>query len=315
MSHVLVTARLPDEALGLLEAAGHEVTLLDGDGSLTSQVAGADALMSVLTDRVDRDVLAAGGGRLVVVANVAAGYDNIDLVAAEELGITVCNTPGILDESTAELAFALALMARRRTTDAEAALRSGTWDGWALDGFLGHDLHGATMGIVGWGRIGRAVARRAEAFGMRILHTSRRPADTDDPARELPLDDLLATADVVSLHLPLTDDTRGLVGADQLRRMKPTAVLVNTARGPIVDEVALADALHDGVIFGAGLDVFTDEPKVHEHLLTAPGAVLLPHIGSATVRTRTAMARTAVHNVIDVLAGRPPAHAVPRSPS
>jgi glyoxylate reductase len=313
VSRVLVTTALPASALGLLRSAGHEIVLVDDDGSLSLQVADVDALVSVLTDRVDRSVLAAGAaaGRLRVVANVAAGYDNIDVTAAGELGITVCNTPGILDESTAELAFALALMARRRTTDAESALRSGTWDGWALDGFLGHDLHGATMGIVGWGRIGRALARRAEAFGMRIVHTSRRPADTDDPSREVPLDELLATSDVVSLHVPLTSETRGLIGADQLRRMKPTAVLVNTARGPIVDEAALAGALHDGVIFGAGLDVFAEEPKVHPRLLTAPGAVLLPHIGSATVRTRTAMAETAVRNVIDVLAGRPPAHAVP----
>jgi glyoxylate reductase len=301
MSRGVVTAPLHD--------AGHEIEVLPSPAALATAVAGADALITLLTDTVDRAVLDAGAGRLAVVANVAAGYDNIDVAAAAELGVTVCTTPGILDESTAELAFALALMARRRTTDAETALRSGGWGGWAVDGFVGHDLLGATMGIVGWGRIGRAVARRAEAFGMRVVHTSRRP--TGVPGYVADLDDLLRTADVVSLHVPLTAATRGLVTAERLALMKPTAVLVNTARGAVVDEAALAEALHAGTIFGAGLDVFADEPAVHPRLRNAPGAVLLPHIGSATVRTRSAMARTAATAVVDVLAGRPSPCTVP----
>lgn len=309
MSRVVVTAPLPDGALDPLHDAGHDVAVLASPAALAPAAAGADALVTLLTDTVDRAVLTAGAGRLAVVANVAAGYDNIDVGAAAELGVTVCTTPGILDESTAELALALALMARRRTSDAEAALRAGRWDGWAVDGFVGHDLLGATMGIVGWGRIGRAVARRAEALGMDVVHTSRRP--TGAPGHVADLDDLLRAADVVSLHVPLTAATRGLVTAERLRLMKPTAVLVNTARGAVVDEAALAEALHDGVIAGAGLDVFADEPAVHPRLLDAPGAVLLPHIGSATVRTRSAMARTAATAVVDVLAGRPSAAIVP----
>jgi glyoxylate reductase len=309
MSRVVVTAPLPDGSLDPLHDAGHEIEVLPSPAALATAVAGADALITLLTDTVDRAVLDAGAGRLAVVANVAAGYDNIDVAAAAELGVTVCTTPGILDESTAELAFALALMARRRTTDAETALRSGGWGGWAVDGFVGHDLLGATMGIVGWGRIGRAVARRAEAFGMRVVHTSRRP--TGVPGYVADLDDLLRTADVVSLHVPLTAATRGLVTAERLALMKPTAVLVNTARGAVVDEAALAEALHAGTIFGAGLDVFADEPAVHPRLRNAPGAVLLPHIGSATVRTRSAMARTAATAVVDVLAGRPSPCTVP----
>lgn len=303
MSTVLVTAPLPDGALDPLVAAGHDVSVLAEDGSLLDAVGRADALVCLLTDRIDETVLAAGAGRLEVVATVAAGYDNVDVATATALGIGVCTTPGILDESTAELAFALALMARRRTSDAESTLRAGRWEGWALDGFGGHDLLGATLGVVGWGRIGQALGRRAAAFGMDVIHHARRP--TGEPGFVADLDALLAAADVVSLHVPLTPATRHLITADRLRLMKPTAVLVNTARGAVVDEAALADALHDGTIFGAGLDVFTDEPAIHPRLLSAPGAVLLPHIGSATVATRAAMARAATTAVVDVLAGRP----------
>ena len=310
---VVLTAALPAGSGDPLVAAGHEVVVHDAPGDVAGAAADADALVTLLTDRVDASALAVGAGRLRVVANVAAGHDNIDRAAARDLGIAVCATPGVLDESTAEVAFALALMARRRTTDAEAALRAGRWSGWALDGFLGHDLHGATMGVVGWGRIGRALGRRADAFGMEVLHTARRR--TGDPGFVADLDDLLARSDVVSLHVPATPATHHLITADRLRRMSPTAVLVNTARGSVVDEGALADALHDGVIFGAGLDVYEDDPQVHPRLLTAPGAVLLPHIGSATVATRTAMARTATTAVADVLAGRPSAALVPPPPT
>jgi glyoxylate reductase len=289
-----VTAELPAGSLDALHDAGHDVVQLDDIGRLA--------------DPVDRSLLETGAaGRLRVVANVAVGYDNIDVAAADALGIAVTNTPGILDESTADLAFALALMARRGTGAAERTLRSGTWGGWAVTDFLGHDVHGATLGIVGWGRIGRAVARRGAAFGMEVVHTARRP--TGEPG-EATLDDLLRRSDIVSLHVPLTEDTRHLVDARRLVAMKPTSVLVNTSRGAVVDEAALADALHDGTIFGAGLDVFEREPTVHPRLLSAPNAVLLPHIGSATVATRTSMARMAAASVVAVLDGRRPANLV-----
>lgn len=303
MTTVVVTATLPAGGTDPLVGAGHEVIQLADRVSATiaEAVRGADALVTQLTDRVDAAVLEAGHPRLRVVANVAAGYDNIDVARATQLGIAVCNTPGVLDETTAELAFLLMLMARRRIADAELALRAGEWHGWRIDAFLGHDLAGATAGIVGWGRIGQALGRRARAFGMEVVHTARRP--TGEPGYVATLDELLRRSDVVSLHVPLTADTRHLIGAPQLAAMRPTAVLVNTSRGPVVDEAALADALHGGQIFGAGLDVFEDEPSVHPRLLDAPGAVLLPHVGSATVATRTAMARAASTAVVDVLAG------------
>jgi glyoxylate reductase len=304
----IVTAPMPPGSLDELHGAGHDVVRLDATRPLVDQVASADAVVSVLTDRVDRSVLQAGAaGRLRVVANVAAGFDNIDVAAAGELGIAVTNTPGVLDESTADLAFALALMARRGTGEAERTLRTGGWSGWTVTDLLGHDVHGATLGVVGWGRIGRAVARRGAAFGMDVLHTSRRP--TGEPG-EVTLDDLLGRSDVVSLHVPLTDETRHLVDVGRLSSMKPTSVLVNTARGAVVDEAALADALHDGTIFGAGIDVYEHEPTVHPRLLTAPNAVLVPHIGSATVATRTAMARMAAASVLAVLDGRRPENLV-----
>jgi glyoxylate reductase len=304
----VITAELPAGSLDALHEAGHDVVQLDDNGRLADVVGSADALICVLTDQVDRSVLETGAaGRLRVVANVAVGHDNIDVGAADALGIAVTNTPGILDESTADLAFALALMARRGTGAAERTLRAGTWRGWAVTDFLGHDVHGATLGIVGWGRIGRAVARRGAAFGMQVLHTARRP--TGEPG-ETTLDELFRRSDVVSLHVPLTDDTRHFVDARRLASMKPTSVLVNTARGAVVDEAALAEALHDGTIFGAGLDVFEHEPTVHPRLLTAPNAVLLPHIGSATVATRTAMARMAAASVLAVLDGHHPSNLV-----
>jgi glyoxylate reductase len=304
----VVTADLPTGALDPLDDAGHDVVQVGDGDDLAEMIGSAEAVICVLTDRIDRRLLEAGArGRLRVVANVAVGYDNIDVDAASTSGIAVTNTPGILDESTADLAFALALMARRGTGAAERTLRAGQWGGWTVTDFLGHDVHGATLGVVGWGRIGRAVARRAAGFGMHILHTARRP--TGEPG-ETTLADLFHASDVVSLHVPLTKDTRHLVDARRLASMKPTSVLVNTARGAVVDEEALARALHDGTIFGAGLDVFEGEPAVHPHLLTAPNAVLLPHIASATLATRTAMARMAAESVLAVLDGDRPSNLV-----
>jgi glyoxylate reductase len=310
VSRILVTRRLPGGGIDRLHAEGHEIVERDDDspyaaGELVSLAPTVDGIVCLLTDRIDEAVLAAGAsGALKVVANVAVGYDNIDVVAATRLGVAVCNTPGVLDETTADAAFLLALAASRLASDAERDLRGGAWDGWGVTQYLGRDVHGATLGLVGFGRIGRAVARRAAGFGMQVLHHTRH--DTGVPGYVVTLDDLLERSDIVSLHVPLTDQTRHLVGARELALLGPDGVLVNTARGPVVDEEALAEALHAGTIFGAGLDVYEREPAVHPRLLDAPRTVLLPHIGSASRATRTHMARVAVAGMCEVLAGRTP---------
>jgi glyoxylate reductase len=310
VSRVLVTRQLPAGGLDPLVAAGHELVQRAGDDPYTADELAAlagevDAIVSVLTDRIDAAVLGAGAPRLRVVANVAVGYDNVDVAAAAELGIAVCNTPGVLDETTADLAFLLILAASRRSTDAEADLRAGRWTGFHIGDFLGVDVHGATLGIVGYGRIGRAVARRGAGFGMEVLHHTRSATGIEGWVGDL--DDLLRRCDVVSLHVPLHDGSRHLIDARRLALMKPSAVLVNTARGPVVDEEALAIALEDGTIFAAGIDVYEREPHVHPRLLAAPHAVLLPHIGSATEATRRRMAQLASRGAVAVLAGeRPP---------
>jgi len=308
-----VTRRLPDGGLDPL--AAHELIGPNADDSpfspdeLRAHAGSVDAIVSVLTDKIDADVIKAGAaGKLKVVANVAVGYDNVDVAAAREHGIVVCNTPGVLDETTADLAFTLILAASRLAHDAEADLRGGRWHGWGITQYLGRDVHGATLGIVGYGRIGRAVARRASGFDMRVLHHTR--TDTGEPGYVADLDALLADADVVSLHVPGGDATRHLIDARRIALMKPTAVLVNTARGPVVDEAALADALHGDRLFAAGLDVFEREPEVHPNLLTAPRAVILPHIGSASQATRTRMARLAAAAVDTVLGGGVPPNVV-----
>ena len=272
------------------------------------EVGQADAVVCLLTDRMDRQILEAGAGRLKIVANVAVGYDNIDVAAANELGVAVCNTPGVLDDTTADLAFLLILGASRLASDAERDLRAGKWTGWGLDQYLGQDVHGRTLGLVGWGRIAQRVADRARGFNMVVLHHCRRPSGEQGYVGEL--DDLLREADVVSIHVPFTAMTHHLLDARRIGLMKPTAVLVNTARGPIVDEGALADALHANRIFAAGLDVYEEEPTVHPRLLSAPRAVLLPHVGSASVATRTSMGRLAAQSVVDILSGRVPPNLV-----
>jgi glyoxylate reductase len=310
VARVLVTRHVPDGGLEPLVAAGHEVVGRDEDVALTHDelvdaVGSVDAVVCLLTDRVDEAVLETGArGRLRVVGNVAVGFDNVDVAAAQRLGIAVCNTPGVLDETTADLAFLLILAAARLASDAERDLRAGRWAGWGITQYLGEDVHGAVLGLVGFGRIGRAVARRAEGFGMEVLHHSR--TDTGVAGYMAQLDELLARADAVSIHVPLSPSTHRLIGPSQLARMKPSAVLVNTSRGPVVDEEALADALERGSLFAAGLDVYEGEPRVHPRLLAAPRTVLLPHIGSATRATRTRMAQVASRGVCDVLAGGRP---------
>ncbi len=313
MARVVVTRRLPEGGLDPLFAAGHDVVANEADerfsdAELCAAAVEADGIVALLTDRIDRVVLTAGKDRLRVVATVAVGYDNIDVAAASELGIAVCNTPGVLDETTADLAFLLILAAARLASEAERDLRAGQWPGWGVNQYLGQDVHGATLGIVGHGRIGAAVARRAAGFGMQVLHHARR--DTGRPGYVADLDRMLPECDFVSLHVPLTDETRHLLDIRRLALLRRTAVLVNTARGPVVDEEALAGALERGELFAAGLDVYEREPAIHPRLLAAPRVVLLPHIGSASRATRTRMARMASQGVVDVLAGRRPANLV-----
>ncbi len=314
MARVLVTRPLTEGGTDPLLAAGHEVVMREDGARLTpeelaSEAADCDGIVCHLTDRIDEAVLESGrAGRLRVVANAAVGYDNIDVTSANAMGITVCNTPGVLDDTTADLAFLLILAATRQTTAAERDLREGRWTGWGFGTHLARDVHGATLGLVGFGRIAKAVAQRADGFDMEVIHTTRH--DTGLSGFVPTLDELLERSDIVSLHVPLDESTRHLIGAEELARMKPTAVLINTARGPVVDEVALADALEAGSIYAAGLDVFDGEPKVNPRLLSAPRTTLLPHVGSATIGTRTRMARLACQGVCDVLAGRTPANAV-----
>jgi glyoxylate reductase len=239
---------------------------------------------------------------------VAVGVDNIDLEIAGRLGITVCNTPGVLDETTADLAFLLMLAASRRASAAEADLRGGRWKGFRVEQFLGRDVHASTLGLVGYGRIARAVARRAEGFGMRVLHHARR--DTGCAGYVESLDALLPQVDILSLHVPGGAETVKLIDARRLALMRRTAVLINTARGSVVDEEALAAALERGQLFAAGLDVYTSEPSVHPRLLAAPNTVLLPHIGSASLATRSEMTRLAASGVAQILAGEFPPNTV-----
>jgi glyoxylate reductase len=314
VARVLVTRPLTEGGTDPLIEAGHEIVLRE-DGvrlspeELARAAAECDGIVCHLTDRIDADMLESGGrGRLRVVANAAVGYDNIDVVSATALGITVCNTPGVLDDTTADLAFLLILTATRLASDAERDLREGRWTGWGFGTHLARDVHGATLGLVGFGRIARAVAQRAAGFDMEVIHTTRH--DTGLPGFVPTLDELLERSDIVSLHVPLSESTRHLIGAAQLARMKPTAVLINTARGAVVDEDALVDALESGSIYAAGMDVFDGEPKVSQRVLAAPRTTLLPHIGSATIETRTRMARLACQGVCDVLAGRTPPNVV-----
>lgn len=321
MGFVLCTRRLPEDVVRWLREAlsagpTFELHLPDSDepmprSTLLTEVRGAVGLLSFLTDGIDRELFDAAGPDLRVVSTVAVGYDNIDVAEATRRGILVTNTPGVLTETTADLTWALILAACRRLGEAIDQLREGRWTSWRLLELAGVDVYGATLGIVGLGRIGRAVARRAGGFAMRVIYYSRRP----DPAFERVtgagfrrrLDDLLREADIVSLHVPLTPQTRGLIGARELALMKPTSVLVNTSRGPVVDEAALAEALEARRIFAAGLDVYEREPLPPESpLRRLPNAVLLPHIGSATVRTRTEMARLAARNLAAALTGGTP---------
>lgn len=314
MAGVVVLSTLPGDAVERLRAE-HDVRHRDEDspvppGELPLLLAGADAVVVTLSQRVDTAFLDAAGPQLKVVANVAVGYDNVDVAACRERGVLVTNTPGVLTDATADIAFALVLMVTRRLAEAEREVRTGEPWVWGIFHLTGVSVQGRTIGIVGPGAIGLATARRARAFGMDVLLSGRSAPDpavvAELGARVVDLDTLLAESDVVSLHAPLSPQTRHLVDAGALARMKRTAYLVNTARGAVVDEAALVAALEAGTIAGAGLDVYEDEPHVHPGLLARDDVVLLPHVGSATIETRTAMADLAAANVLAVLAGRGP---------
>ena len=308
---IVVTGRIPDPGLELLSEAGSLWAWTHDDPIPTEvrdeHLATADAAVTLLTDKVD-DAFLDAAPNLRIVANVAVGYNNIDVAECARRNVLVTNTPGVLTDATADLAMALVLMSTRRLGEGERLIRSANPWKWGMFMMLGTGLRGRRLGIIGMGGIGEALATRARAFGMDIAYHNRSAVDaateTRLGARRLELDELLATSDVVSLNCPYSDATHHLINAATLARMKPSAFLVNTARGPIVDEAALVAALRDGTLAGAALDVFENEPDVHPGLLDLDSAVLVPHLGSATVETRGAMAELAARNVVEVLAGR-----------
>jgi glyoxylate reductase len=301
---VFITRAFPFAALKRLEAE-HEVDLWDDNApppraALLEHAAKADALLTIITERVDAELFDAAPS-VKAVANLAVGTDNIDLEEAAKRGIAVGNTPGVLTDATADIAFALLLNIARRINEGERQVRDGEWVSWYPTHMVGGDTTDMTLGIVGWGRIGQAMARRGEGFGMHVVHSSR--------SSGIPFEQLLEEADYVSLHTPLTPETRHLMGAPEFRRMKDTAYLINTARGGVVDQVALREALEQGEIAGAGLDVTDPEPLPKDDpLLSAPNLLVVPHVGSATTRTRSRMADMAVDNLLAALAGEAMPH-------
>ena len=312
MAKVVVTGKIPAVALERLRAE-HTVDAWEDESpiardELLKRVAGADAIVSLLTEKIDAELLDAAGKQLRSVSNVAVGYNNIDVPACRERNVLVTNTPGVLTEATADIAMALILMSTRRLAEGERVIRAQQPWQWGMFYMLGSSIQGSQLGIVGMGQIGAAVARRARAFGMTIAYTKRSPLDAETAkelnATHMELDELLATSDVVSLHCPYSPETHHLMNASTIGKMKKSAYLINTARGPVVDEEALATALQQGKIAGAGLDVFEKEPTVHQALIGLDNVVLIPHLGSATVETRTAMANLAVTNALAVLSGK-----------
>ena len=312
MAKVVVTGKIHAVALERLRAE-HTVDAWEDESpiardELLKRVAGTDSIVSLLTEKIDAELLDAAGKQLRSVSNVAVGYNNIDVPACRERNVLVTNTPGVLTDATADIAMALILMSTRRLAEGERVIRAQQPWQWGMFYMLGSSIQGSQLGIVGMGQIGAAVARRARAFGMTIAYTKRSPLDAETAkelnATHMELDELLATSDVVSLHCPYSPETHHLMNASTIGKMKKSAYLINTARGPVVDEEALATALQQGKIAGAGLDVFEKEPTVHQALIGLDNAVLIPHLGSATVETRTAMANLAVTNALEVLSGK-----------
>lgn len=311
---VLVTRRLPSSVIAKLEAVC-DVDLYVGTAAISREdllqrVAGKHAIVCLLTEPIDAAVLDAAGPQLKIVANVAVGYNNIDVPACRARGVVVTNTPDVLTNACADFTWGLILAITRRLGEGERAVRAGAWGGWALDYMLGMELRGKQLGLVGVGRIGRAVAAKAPAFGMTIAYADQVPSDIPG-AVQMPLDRLLSTSDVVSLHVPMTPETKHLFDKKSLARMKRTAYLINTSRGPVVNEEALAWALKERLIAGAALDVYEKEPEIHPGLMTVENVLLIPHLASATTETRTAMADLAVSNAIAVLNGQAPLTPVP----
>jgi glyoxylate reductase len=313
---VFITRPIPEPGPSMLQSAADRVEANREDRSLDPEelrdaVAGRDGVLCLLTDRIDGAILGAAKG-CKIFANMAVGYNNVDVAEATRLGILVTNTPGVLTDCTADLTWALILGVARRVIEGDREMRAGRYPGWGPLYMLGGDVTGATLGLIGPGRIAAAVARRARGFGMTILYHGRRPsADLEAlGARSVGLEELLATSDFVSLHVSLSAETRHLIDARALSTMKPSAYLINTSRGPVVEEAALVAALKAGQIAGAGLDVYEDEPRMASGLADCPNTVLLPHLGSATIATRAAMSRIAAENLIAALQGRRPPNLV-----
>ncbi|HEX7798205.1 MAG TPA: D-glycerate dehydrogenase [Vicinamibacterales bacterium] len=308
MNSILVTRKLPSSVLNKLESVG-DVDLYAGDVAmppeeLRSRIVGKRAVVTMISEQIDKHVLDLAND-LKIVANVAVGYNNIDVASARSRGVIVTNTPDVLTDSVADFTWALILAITRRLSEGERVIRRNGWKGWAFDFMLGTELRGKQLGLVGFGRIARAVAARASAFGVRVACSSRRD-DAHSSVGQLSLDRLLNTSDIVSLHVPLTPETKHLIDKRALTRMKRSAYLINTSRGPVVDEEALAWALEHRLIAGAALDVYEREPEINPALLNLENVLMVPHLGSGTIETRTAMADLAVDNVVAVLSGKPP---------
>ena len=318
MAKIVVTGKIPEVALEKLKKS-HEViswgeeTPISRDEML-KRVSGANIIVSLLTEKIDEEVLTSAGNDLKAVCNVAVGYNNIDVAACKSKNVLVTNTPGVLTDATADIAMALILMTTRRLSEGERVIRNQDPWAWGMFYMLGSSIQNQTLGIVGMGQIGIATALRAKSFGMKIIYTRRNRLDEkiekELSAQYASLDELLQQSDIVSLHCPYSTETHHLISDAQLSKMKKTSYLINTARGPIVNEEALANALINKTIAGAGLDVYENEPKVNEKLLKLDNVVLLPHLGSATVETRTAMATTAANNAIEILSGNKPLNPV-----
>jgi glyoxylate reductase len=318
VAKIVVTGKIPEVALEKLKKS-HEViswgeeTPISRDEML-KRVSGANVIVSLLTEKIDEEVLTSAGNDLKAVCNVAVGYNNIDVAACKNKNVLVTNTPGVLTDATADIAMALILMTTRRLSEGERVIRNQDPWAWGMFYMLGSSIQNQTLGIVGMGQIGIATALRAKSFGMKIIYTRRNRLDEkiekELSAQYVSLDDLLQQSDIVSLHCPYSTETHHLISDAQLSKMKKTSYLINTARGPIVNEEALANALINKTIAGAGLDVYENEPKVNEKLLKLDNVVLLPHLGSATVETRTAMATTAANNAIEILSGNKPLNPV-----
>ncbi|MEK9213359.1 2-hydroxyacid dehydrogenase [Sphingomonas sp. 2378] len=316
---LLVTRRLPDTVERYLTDTWDTTLNIDDQPldrrALVEAMTGYDAWMPTITDRIDADLLATPGRRVRILANYGGGVDHIDLAAAREAGVVVTNTPDVLTEATAEIAILLMLMAARRAGEGEREVRAGAWTGWRPSHLIGQGLSGKTLGLIGFGRIAQATAAKAKGLGMRIRYASRSAAAPEveqalEATRAASPQALAAECDILSLHVPGGEGTRHMVDADLLSRMRPHAIVVNTARGPVIDEEALADALTRGVIGSVGLDVYEREPVVHPALLAHPRAVLLPHLGSATIEARTAMGMRAADNLAAFLRGDEPADRV-----